>query len=302
MMDSLIQYEFFGILCNVVCPLECSPACCVLWELSAIWGGVDEGRSSAAGSPKGPTQSKDEQNLGSGVLGGGSSMVQMGDVDVMECSSLNKISKCRNRHNSLTESHAGLKPVALGVDVDSIDHDRSLFVKLKEERDIAKAVKDDDAEVPVELWNQAVCRGVASERECFALDTLRVFTPRVYRWRLGREVQEHLSSKFGRVCHDWWVAELKKCDEVWKYIAVFESKDEREDHSSLGGEWKDRSRRGMSEVQSQWKADNVNSWLVRGWARKAVHKRSDAFHIFLIPRLFTPPMELFVSQIFSQAL
>ena len=59
-------------------------------------------------------------------------------MDVMDCSSLNEIPKCRNRHNSLTESHAGLKPVALGADVDSFNHDRSLFVRLKEEHDIAK--------------------------------------------------------------------------------------------------------------------------------------------------------------------
>ena len=38
-----------------------------------------------------------------------------------------------------------------------------LFAKLKQEHNLAKAVKSDDAEVPQELWNQAVCRAPPSE-------------------------------------------------------------------------------------------------------------------------------------------
>ena len=272
-MDSLIQYEFFrdmmqrgvstGVLTSVLRALGAERSL----------GGVDEGLLSVADSPKGLTQSKDDLSPGGmgrvcDVVGDSSGCVRMEDVDVMDCSSLNVIPKCRNLHNSLTESHAGQKPAALGAEVESLNHERSLFVKLKEEHDIAKAVKDDDAEVPVELWNQAVCRGVASERESMALDTLRVFALRVYRLRLGREVREHLSSKFGRACHERLVSELKNCDEIWKYVAVLSSKGEREDHSSLAREWKEGSRVAMSEIQKRWKADNVDSWLVRGWARK----------------------------------
>ncbi len=40
-----------------------------------------------------------------------------------------------------------------------------LFAKLKQEHDLAKAVKLDDAEVPVDLWDQAVCRAPPSEVE-----------------------------------------------------------------------------------------------------------------------------------------
>ena len=273
LMDSLMQYEFLREVMQQGVPTGVLAS--VLRALGAErnLGGVEEGLTSGAVSPNGLTQSKDELSLGDmgkgyDIVGGGSGMVSMGDVDVMDCSSLNEIPKCRNRHNGSTESHAGLKPVALGADVDSFNHDRSLFVKLKEEHDIAKAVKDDDAEVPVELWNQAVCRGVASERECMALDTLRAFTLRVYRRRLGREVRDHLSSKFGRVCHERWVSELKKCNEVWKFLAVLSSKGEREDHSSLVREWKEKSRGAMMEIQKRWKTENVNSWLVKGWARK----------------------------------
>ena len=44
-----------------------------------------------------------------------------------------------------------------------------LFAKLKQEHDLAKAVKSDDAEVPVDLWDQAVCRAPPSEVEKKAL-------------------------------------------------------------------------------------------------------------------------------------
>jgi len=41
--------------------------------------------------------------------------------------------------------------------------ERELFAKLKQENDLAKAVKSDDAEVPVDLLDQAVCRAPPSE-------------------------------------------------------------------------------------------------------------------------------------------
>ena len=50
-----------------------------------------------------------------------------------------------------------------------------LFAKLKQEHNLAKAVKLDDAEVPQELWNQAVCRAPPSEVKTKALTTIRGF-------------------------------------------------------------------------------------------------------------------------------
>ena len=41
--------------------------------------------------------------------------------------------------------------------------DPELFAKLKQEHGLAKAVKSDDAVAPVDLWDQAVCRGPPSE-------------------------------------------------------------------------------------------------------------------------------------------
>ena len=48
-----------------------------------------------------------------------------------------------------------------------------LFAKLKQEHDLAKAVKSDDAKVPQDLWDQAVCRAPPSEVEKKALTNIR---------------------------------------------------------------------------------------------------------------------------------
>ena len=50
-----------------------------------------------------------------------------------------------------------------------------LFAKLKQEHDLAKAVKSDNAEVPVDLWDQAVCRAPPLEVEKKALTVVRDF-------------------------------------------------------------------------------------------------------------------------------
>lgn len=55
------------------------------------------------------------------------------------------------------------------------------LAKIKKEHDIAKAVKSDDAEVPVHLWDEIICRGTPSDREREALVTLRKFGLRLYR-------------------------------------------------------------------------------------------------------------------------
>jgi hypothetical protein len=46
-------------------------------------------------------------------------------------------------------------------------HIEEVLSKLKEKHDIAKAVKADNARVPVELWDEAVCRGPPmNEQQC----------------------------------------------------------------------------------------------------------------------------------------
>ena len=150
-----------------------------------------------------------------------------GDGGVESVEEENKVlRKCKNSHDKLTKVHGGaerqvvvdsrggrssgyyhdyltkslpdLKPTGSEVAVDSSSVDGSLAATLKREHDIAKAVKNDDAEVPVEIWNQAVCRGEVSDQQARALDILRVFMLRIYRRRLRKEVCQYLSSKLGR--------------------------------------------------------------------------------------------------------
>jgi hypothetical protein len=52
--------------------------------------------------------------------------------------------------------------------------------KVKFEHDLAEAVKADDAEVPIHLWDEKVCRGFPSVRESAALTTLHTFCLRIY--------------------------------------------------------------------------------------------------------------------------
>jgi len=63
---------------------------------------------------------------------------------------------------------------------------------MKREHDLAKAVKSDDAEVPVHLWDSKVCRGPATLRQAASLQTLREAFLRVYRKRLWRDCQRLL--------------------------------------------------------------------------------------------------------------
>ena len=51
---------------------------------------------------------------------------------------------------------------------------------MKEKQDIAKAVKADNARVPVELWDKAVCRGSPTNEQQRALQIIREFMLRQY--------------------------------------------------------------------------------------------------------------------------
>jgi hypothetical protein len=72
----------------------------------------------------------------------------------------------------------------------------ALFDKLKEEHDIAKAVKSDNAKVPVHLWDEGVVGWEPTEQEKEALTMMRLFCLHVYRKGLLRDVRAHLVSKF----------------------------------------------------------------------------------------------------------
>ena len=69
---------------------------------------------------------------------------------------------------------------------------------MKREHDLAKAVKSDDAEVPVHLWDSKVCRGPATLRQAASLQTLREAFLRVYSKRLRRDCQRLLRKTHGK--------------------------------------------------------------------------------------------------------
>ena len=78
--------------------------------------------------------------------------------------------------------------------------ERELFAKLKQEHDLAKAVKSDDAEVPVDLWDQAVCRAPPSEVEKKALTVMRDFMLVRYQRRLWLDARKYIQVTHGK---DW---------------------------------------------------------------------------------------------------
>ena len=68
---------------------------------------------------------------------------------------------------------------------------------IKTQHDLAKAVKADDAMVPIHLWNDWICRGETTEVAARALEILRGFWMRVYRRRLCRDCRRFMVKKHG---------------------------------------------------------------------------------------------------------
>jgi hypothetical protein len=83
------------------------------------------------------------------------------------------------------------------------EEDLTLFDKLRREHDLAKAIKNNDAKVPIYLWDAVVCWNELSDDQKKALSTLRSFFLRVYHWQLWGETRGLLQSRF---CKDWYLA------------------------------------------------------------------------------------------------
>ena len=107
------------------------------------------------------------------------------------------VTKLKQEHDtpSLPERVLFAKP----TDTPSLP-ERDLFAKLKQEHDLAKAVKSDDAEVPVDLWDRAVCRAPPLEVEKKALTVVRDFMLARYRHRLWLDARKYLQVTHGK---DW---------------------------------------------------------------------------------------------------
>ena len=69
--------------------------------------------------------------------------------------------------------------------------------QIKEEHDKAKAIKSDNAEVPIHLWDERIVRGVPSTAHIKALQVIRRFTLREYRKRLRRDCSKYLRHTHG---------------------------------------------------------------------------------------------------------
>jgi hypothetical protein len=101
------------------------------------------------------------------------------------------------QHEVLLSAQQVLDPqhhlVADGV----VGIDDELHNVIRAQHDLAKAVKADDAEVPVHLWDDRIMRRTASLEEGKALTTLRLFALRLYRRRLLKDCLEDLKSRHG---------------------------------------------------------------------------------------------------------
>jgi hypothetical protein len=75
---------------------------------------------------------------------------------------------------------------------------------LKQEHNVAKAAKADDAAIPVHLWDDAVCRGPPSLDEKRGLTTMRDLLLRKYQQRLWRDARQFLSLTYGNT----WLSKI----------------------------------------------------------------------------------------------
>jgi hypothetical protein len=133
-------------------------------------------------------------------------------------------SKCRGSlgfHGDTSSDGAGpfkspIVPATTAADLNPtlLDmSDTALFDKLKKEHDLAKIIKNNDAEVPVYLWDTVVWAGAPvwlQEQEGGGTEPLKVFkqamsgfrqlTVRLYRQKQWKEIYAHLVRKYG---HRW---------------------------------------------------------------------------------------------------
>jgi hypothetical protein len=128
----------------------------------------------------------------------------------LDCSVVKTVSgKCRgNKSNGpdmFSDMTEPLRPAVQAVVVPMLVSTLSLpkvhetiLDKVRAEHDMAKAVKADDPQVPVYLWDEAVWGREPMDRELKALSTLQYFLLMVYWRRLGRDLRSYMGSKFGQ--------------------------------------------------------------------------------------------------------
>ena len=85
-----------------------------------------------------------------------------------------------------------------GVTEETASEAAEILDALRFNHDIAKAVKSDDARVPVELWDGAVCRHPPTIEQQQALSILCGFALRLYRLKLWRDARSFLRREHGK--------------------------------------------------------------------------------------------------------
>jgi hypothetical protein len=89
-----------------------------------------------------------------------------------------------------------------GLEIEHIvaPRSREILNELKDKHNIVKAVKADDAKVPVELWDEAMCRQPPTVKQQRALLILRGFMLRLYCLQLWQDARTFLKREHG---DDW---------------------------------------------------------------------------------------------------
>ncbi len=123
-----------------------------------------------------------------------------------DCTNQAPNSKCKDSPSvvDLPSGNAGLRPSAtpaashteeVAEEVESVH--KSRLDRIKREHNLAKAMKSNNAEVPIHIWDEAICRAKPPQELRRALEVLRAFLLRVYRRRLLKDVLGFLGMKYG---------------------------------------------------------------------------------------------------------
>jgi len=119
-----------------------------------------------------------------------------GDVVELDPSHGTSLSNCNNSSRSGVTS----RPSTARSQLPSLSPSQKRLEGIKRDHALAKAVKSDDAEVPVHLWNKRICHGPCTTKQADALETIRSFFLQVYRRRVLKDCRSHLMIEYGT---DW---------------------------------------------------------------------------------------------------
>jgi hypothetical protein len=151
-----------------------------------------------------------QHTLAGALPSGNTSYAGSFDGGMASSVSLNSISECRGSPivvgdmPSVCMEHSqsaiqALIASRLGIAL-SDEGDSTLFDKLKREHNLAKAVKENNANLPIYLWDSAVCQGEPTNEQMRALSSLRFLFLTAYWCRLLRGTRALMWIWYGR---DW---------------------------------------------------------------------------------------------------